>query len=85
MAHAPPKPSGLTLRWYKEEFNSLPEEHKAWLRWERRRRDQESKGEKKDRRKIKAAIRKEKRKLAKVKQANKKAKQTESDADEPNP
>jgi hypothetical protein len=85
---APPKPPGLTFRWYKkEEFNSLPEEHKAWLRWEKRRRDQESKGEKKDRRKIKAAIRKEKRKLAKVKLANKKAKQdqTEADADEPNP
>jgi hypothetical protein len=53
-------------------------------RLEKRRRDQESKGEKKDRRKIKAAIRKEKRKLKKV---NKMAKQDqpEVEADEPNP
>jgi hypothetical protein len=85
---APPKPPGLTYRWYKkEEFNALPEDHKAWLRWEKRRRDQESKEGKKDRRKIKAAIRKEKRKLAKIKKASKKVKhdQSEADADEPNP
>jgi hypothetical protein len=39
----PPKPPGLTYRWYKkDEFRALPEDHQEWLRYEKRRSDKES-------------------------------------------
>jgi hypothetical protein len=64
----PHQPPGLTYRWYKKkEFRALPKEHQTWLSYEKRRRDQLNKSSgKKEKKKIKAAVRKEKRKLAKL-------------------
>ncbi len=76
---APPKPPGLTYRWYKkDEFRALPEDHQEWLRYEKRRRDKESTAALKgNKRKVKNLIRKEKRKLAKLKAANKEGKKAD--------
>lgn len=85
---APGQPPGLTYRWYKkDEFAALPEEHKTWLRAEKKRRDQEAKKAKKDKKSIKSALKKEKRKLAKLKTEVKKARQEPNaeEAKEPNP
>jgi hypothetical protein len=77
----PQQPPGLTYRWYKkEEFRALPKEHQTWLSYEKRHRDQLNKSSgKKEKKKIKAAVRKEKRKLAKLQakaeKESKKAKQ----------
>ena len=67
-ARAPAQPPGLTYRWYKkEEFRELPEAHKTWLRYEKRRRDKSSTSTgKTEKRRVKNLIRKEKRKLAKL-------------------
>jgi hypothetical protein len=64
----PQQPPGLTYRWYKkEEFRALPKEHQVWLSYEKRRRGQLNKNTgKREKSKIKAAVRKEKRKLAKL-------------------
>jgi hypothetical protein len=78
----PQQPPGLTYRWYKkDEFRALPKEHQAWLSYEKKRRDQANKDSgKKEKKKIKAAVRKEKRKLAKLQakteKESKKAKQS---------
>lgn len=71
----PTQPPGLTYRWYKkEEFRDLPEDHKAWLRYEKRRRDKNSSSSGKfEKRKVKNLVRKEKRKLAKLKAQTTKA------------
>ena len=71
----PPKPPGLTYRWYQpEEFKKLPDDHKEWLIWEKNRRDKAEKGDKiKSKRQIKKLVRKEKRKLAKLKAKTAKA------------
>jgi hypothetical protein len=64
----PQQPAGLSYRWYKkEEFMALPKEHQTWLSFEKRRRDQLNRNRgKKEKNKIKAAVRKEKRKFAKL-------------------
>jgi hypothetical protein len=76
---APPKPPGLTYRWYKkDEFPGLPEDHQEWLRYEKRRRDKESTAALKgNKRKVKNLIRKEKCKLAKVKASTKEGKKAD--------
>jgi hypothetical protein len=77
---APPKPPGLTYRWYKkDEFRALPEDHQEWLRYyEKRRRDKESTAALKgNKRKVKNLIRKEKRKLTKLKASNKEGKKAD--------
>jgi hypothetical protein len=57
----PPKPPGLTYRWYKkDEFRALPEDHQEWLCYEKRRRDKESTAALKgNKRKVKNLIRKD--------------------------
>jgi hypothetical protein len=76
---APPKPPGLTYRWYKkDEFRALPEDHQEWLCYEKRCRDKESTAAlKENKRKVKNLIRKEKRKLAKLKASNKEGKKAD--------
>jgi hypothetical protein len=76
----PPKPPGLTYRWYKKDkFRTLPEDHQEWLCYEKRRRDKESTAalKKGNKRKVKTLIRKEKRKLAKLKASNKEGKKAD--------
>ncbi len=76
----PPKPPGLTYRWYQpDEWRKLPEDHKAWLRHEKKRRDKAGlNNKKKEKRRVKALIRKERRKLAKLQAKNSKKKEEDS-------
>ena len=54
--------------------------HRAWLQWEKRRRDKDKKAtERREKRKIKNAVRREKRKLAKAKANKSKASSKDND------
>jgi len=81
---APPQPPGCTYRWYKkEEFRALPEDHKTWLRYEKKRREKDSSSSlKAQKRKVKNLVRKEKRKLAKLKTKTKSANKKSDDKDD---